>query len=145
MSGHGGAAFILDVAEVSAGPVTVDLQTQDPISGNWATAQSNIFAGAGTALGTFYANVGGVGVDVTARLVVTVAADSMTASMAGILKPSLAGTIAGPTVFLGNADVNTTIGFPLLAGQRETIYLRENTPLFGIATALTNVRLFELQ
>lgn len=145
VAGHGAAAFIMNVTEVSAGPVTVDLQTQDPISGNWATVQSDIFSGAGTGLGTFYANVGAIGIDENARLLVTVAADTMTASIAAMLKPALAGTISGPTVFLGSADVNTTIGFPLLSGQRETIYLRENTPLFGIAVAVTNLRLFELQ
>jgi hypothetical protein len=145
VSGHGGAAFIMNVTEVSAGPVTVDLQTQDPISGNWATAQSDIFSGAGTATGTFYANVGGIGIDENARLLVTVAGDTMTASIAAILKPQLSGTISGPTVFLGNSDVNTTVGFPLLGGQREVFYLKENTPLFGVAVASTNVRVFELQ
>lgn len=144
VAGHGGAAFILNITEASAGPVSIDLQTLDPISGNWATAQSDIFAGA-AAIGTYYANVGGIGIDENARLVVTVAGDSMTASIAAILKPALAGTVAGPSIFLGNEDVTTTLGFPLLSGQKETLYLKENTPLFGIAAAPTNLRLFELQ
>lgn len=144
VAGHGGAAFIMNVTEASAGPVSVDLQTQDPISGNWATAQSNIFGGA-SALGTYYANVGGIGIDDQARLVVTVAGDSMTASIAAILKPALAGTIAGPTVFLGNEDVTTVLGYPLLSGQKEVWYLKENTPMFGIAVAPVTINLFELQ
>jgi hypothetical protein len=147
VSGHGGAAFILNVTEASAGLGSVDLQTQDPISGNWATAQADIFNfGPGPiAVGTYYANAGIVGIDQNARLVVTVGGDTMTGSIAAMLKPALAGTISGPTIFLGGPDVNTTIGYPLLAGQKETIYLKENTPLFGIAVATTNLRLFELQ
>lgn len=144
VSGHGGATFIMNVTEASAGPVTVDLQTQDPISGNWATVQSDIFSGA-SAVGTYAAPVGAIGIDQFARLVVTVAGDTMTASLAAMLKPQLAGTIAGPTVFLGNQDVNTTIGFPLLGGGKETFYLKENTPLYGVAVAATDIRLFELQ
>ena len=144
VSAHGGASFVLNITEATAGPMAVDLQTQDPISGNWATAQSDIFGGV-VGIGTYYANVGPIGIDQNARLVVTVAGDSFTGSIAAMLKPQLAGTVSGPAVFLGNNDVNTTIGLPLLAGQRETIYLKENTPLFGIAVAATNVRLFELQ
>jgi hypothetical protein len=145
VSGHGGAAFFFDVTEASAGATTVDLQTQDPVSGLWATAQSDIFGGAGTATGTFYANVGEIGIDQNARLLVTVTGDTLTGSIGAILKPSLAGTISGPTIFLGNENVTLTLGFPLLAGQKETIYLKENTPLYGIAVAATDLRLFELQ
>ncbi len=144
VSGHGAAAFILNITEASAGPVVVSLQTLDPISGNWAIAQTDIFSGA-LAIGTYYANVGPIGIDDQARIRVEVIGDSMTGSIAAILKPALAGTIAGPTIFLGNEDVNATIGFPLLSGQKETFYLRENTPLYGVAAAATVVNLFELQ
>lgn len=144
VAGHGGATFTMNVTEASAGPVTVDLQTQDPISSNWATVQSDIFSGA-SAVGTYAAPVGGIGIDQNARLVVTVAGDSMTASIAAMLKPALSGTISGPTIFLGDQNVTTTIGFPLLSGQKETLYLKENTPLYGVAIAATELRLFELQ
>lgn len=144
VSGHGGAAFIMDITEPSAGPVSVNLQSQDPLTGNWATAQTDIFSGART-IGTFYANVGALGIDQMMRLQMVVAGDTMDASVSAILKPSLAGTIAGPTIFLGNSDVNTTIGFPLLSGSRETWYLRENTPIYAIAVASTPLNLFELQ
>lgn len=144
VSGHGGATFILNITEATAGPMTVDLQTQDPISGNWATVQSDLFSGV-VAIGTYAAPVGTIGIDQNARLVVTVAGDTFTGSISAILKPQLSGSVAGATVFIGNNDVNTTIGFPVLGGQREVFYLRENTPLFGIAVAPTEVRLFELQ
>lgn len=144
VAGHGGAAFFLNVTEASAGPVTVDVQSQDPVTGNWANTQLDIFAGA-SALGIFYANIGSLGVDQNLRLAVNVAGDSMTASIGAVLKPALAGTVAGPTIFLGGPDVTTTIGYPLLGGQKEVLFLKENTPLFGIAAAATNLRLFELQ
>lgn len=144
VSGHGAATFIMDITEGSAGPVTVALQTQDPISGNWVTAQGDIFGGA-AAIGTYFAHVGAIGIDNNARLQVAVAGDTMTASIAAILKPALAGTIAGPTIFMGNEDVTTVLGYPLLSGQKDTWYLKENTPLFGIAVAVTELRLFELQ
>jgi len=147
VSAHGGAAFYMDVTEASAGPVSVNLQTQDPVSGNWVTAQGDIFQfGPGAApIGTYYANVGIIGIDRNARLQVDVAGDSLTASLSAILKPGVAGTISGPTVFLGGPDVNTTIGFPLLSGKDETFYLKENTALYAIAVAATNINLFELQ
>lgn len=144
VAAHGGAAFIFNVTEATAGPFTVNLQTLDPISGNWATAQSDIFSGA-IAVGTYYANVGAVGIDDIARLNVVNSADSLTGSIAAILKPALAGTVAGPAVFLGGENVNTTIGYPLLGGSSETFFLKENTALYAVAVAATNVNLFELQ
>jgi len=144
VSGHGGAAFFFNVTELSAGVVTVDLQSQDPLSGNWTTVQSDIFSGA-AAVGTYYANVGGLGIDQNARLVVTVAGDTLTGSISATLKPALAGNVSGGAIFIGGPDVNTTIGFPILAGTRETFYLKENTALFGVAVATTALNLFELQ
>lgn len=146
VSGHGTAAFFLDVTEATA-QLTIDLQTQDPVSGNWAAGQRDIFGfgGGPAAIGTYYANCGPIGVDQNARLSVVVAGDTMTASIGAVLKPALAGTIAGPTVFLGNENVTTTLGFPLLSGQKEVFYLKENTPLYGVAVAGVDVNLFELQ
>jgi hypothetical protein len=144
VSAHGGAAFILNITEATAGPMTVNLQTQDPISGNWATAQADIFSGA-IALGTYYANVGIIGIDQQARLSISTAGDTFTGSIAAILKPALAGTIAGPTVFMGGQDVTIVLGYPLLSGNIETILLRENTPLWAVAAADTNIFVFEMQ
>lgn len=149
VSAHGGAAFYMDVTEASAGPVSVDLQTQDPVSLNWATAQADIFqfggGGGAAAIGTYYANAGIIGIDQQARFQVNVAGDSLTASLGAVLKPGVAGAVSGPTIFLGGEDVNTTIGFPLLSGGRDVFYLKENTAIFGIAAAATNVNIFELQ
>jgi hypothetical protein len=124
-----------------------NLETQDPISGNWAIAQSDIFqfGGGGAANGTYYANVGGIGVDDQMRISAVVDGDSMTCSLACILKPAISATIAGATAFIGGPDVNTTIGFPILSGTRETFYLKENTAIYGIATGALTLNVFELQ
>lgn len=147
VSGHGGAAFFMNVTEASAGNGSVDLQTQDPLSGNWVTSQSDIFGfGPGPiAIGTYYANVGALGIDQNARLVVTIAGDTATGSISATLKPALAGNVSGGAVFIGGPDVNTTIGFPILSGQREVVYLKENTSIYGVAVATTTLNLFELQ
>lgn len=148
VSGYGTARFFLDVTEASAGPNTsFDLQTQDPVSGNWATAQKDIFqfGGAGAAVGTYYANVGGIGVDTQMRIAAIVDGDTMTCSLGMVLKPALAATIAGASVFLGGPDVNTTIGYPILSGSKESFYLKENTAIYGVATGSTTLNVFELQ
>lgn len=146
VAGHGGAAFYLNITASTAVSFTVDLETQDPVTGLWAVAQSDIFGGAvAVTPQPIYANVGGLGIDQNARLTGLAVGGDVTGSIGAVLKPALAGTIAGPTIFLGNEDVNTTIGYPLLGGQKDVWYLRENTPLYGIAVATTNLRLFELQ
>lgn len=149
VSAHLGARFILDVTEASSGPSQFDLQTQDPISGNWATAQYDIFqfssSGGSIPIGTYYADCGEIGIDNFCRIQANVTTDSLTGSLAAILKPSAAASVAGPTIFLGGPDVNLVIGYPILSGTRETWYLKENTAIYGVAIAPTELRLFELQ
>jgi hypothetical protein len=147
VSAFGGAVYMLNVTEATAGLTNVALQSQDPISGNWVTVQNDIFGfGVGpAAVGTYHANVGAQGTDSQARLLVTVTGDTMTGSISAQLKPALAATFAGSAIFLGNEDVNTTIGYPLLSGGKEVLYMKENTPLFAIAVASTTLNIFELQ
>ena len=148
VGGYETARFLLNVTEPSAGALTsFNLETQDPISGNWAIAQADIFqfGGGGVANGTYYANVGGIGVDDQMRISAVVDGDTMTCSLACILKPAISATIAGATAFIGGPDVNTTIGFPVLSGTRETFYLKENTAIYGVATGALTLNVFELQ
>lgn len=144
VSAHGGAAFFLDITEATAGPMTVDLQSQDPISGNWVTVQADLFSGV-VGIGTYYANAGINGIDSQARLQVTVATDTFTGSLGAILKPALSAAVSSPTVFIGGPDVNTTIGLPLISGVRESFWLKENTALFGISSVAGQINVFELQ
>jgi len=148
VSAHLGARFILNVTEENAGGNTsFNLQTQDPISGNWADAQTDIFqfGGSPVPVGTYYANVGEIGVDNDMRIQAVVGGDTMTVSLAAMLKPGVSGSSSGPTVFIGGPDVNTTIGFPILSGTKETFYLRENTAIYAVAVDPTQLRIFELQ
>jgi len=143
VSGFRSARFFLNITG-AGGTVQVDAQTQDPVSGAWANSQIDLF-GVPSVAGCYYASIGDLGVDSNLRLVVTVVGAAVTGSIGGVLKEAYGATIAGPTVFLGGDSVNLTTGFPVLSGQREVFYLKENTPLYGLAAANTNVNLFELQ
>ena len=143
VAGFRSARIFLNITG-AGGTVQVDAQTQDPVSSAWANSQIDLF-GVPTAAGCYYASIGDLGVDNNLRLVVTVVGAAVTGSIGVVLKEAYGATIAGPTVFLGGDSVNLTTGFPILSGSREIFYLKENTPLYGIATANTNVNLFELQ
>lgn len=143
VGGYRSARLFLNITG-AGGTFVVDAQTQDPVSGLWATSQADIFGGS-AGVGTYYANIGDLGVDNNLRLLVTVVGANVTASIGAVLKEAYGATIAGPTIFLGGDSVNLTTGFPVLSGQREVFYLKENTPLYGIAVAAVNVNLFELQ
>lgn len=143
------ARAFLDVTVQAAGAtLLVDLQTRDPDTLNFATAQADIFAGS-AAVGTYYANLGQTGVDLIARFRAVVGVNNLTFSMSVILKEGVPveGTVPSSTIFLGPRDLNTATGYPLLPGQKETFFLKENTPLFGIVTAPgpVTIRVFELQ
>ncbi len=145
------AAFFIDVTVFGAGSlIAVDLQTQDPVTNNWATAQANIFpAAAITAVGTYYANVGNVGIDLNMRLVANLTVAGSTFSIGYMLKDGLPGSSSGlaRTIYLGDANVNATTGFPLLEGQTLSKFFRPNTTLFAVSavSAGTELRVFDLQ
>ena len=117
------------------GPVTFDLQTLDPVDGTtWITTQT-IFSLAAT--GNAYVNVGDLGIDVDARILVTVpAGTTITFTMGFILKDGLEGTSAGATqtIFLGGAGVNPASGFPLLAGKDRSYYFEENVSMYAVTS-----------
>jgi len=118
-----------------AGPVTFDLQTLDPVDGTtWITTQT-IFSL--TATGNAYVNVGDLGIDVDARIFVTVPiGTTITFTMGFILKDGLEGTSAGATqtIFLGGAGVSPVSGFPLLAGKDRSYYFEENVAMYAVTS-----------
>jgi hypothetical protein len=129
-----------------AGPVTFDLQTLHPVDGTtWITSQT-IFSL--TATGTAYVNVGELGIDVDARILVTVpAATTITFDMGFILKDGLEGTSAGATqtIFLGGAGVSAVSGFPLLAGKEKPFYFEENVAMYAVTSGPSlDMNIFEL-
>jgi hypothetical protein len=134
------------VFNAGAGPVTFDLQTLDPVDGvTWITVQT-IFSLVAT--GNVYANVGTLGIDVDARIFVTVpAATTITFDMGFILKDGLEGTSAGATqtIFLGGAGVSPVSGYPLLAGKERPFYFEENVTLFAVTSGPSlDMNIFEL-
>jgi len=123
------------VFNAGVGPVTFDLQTLDPVDGTtWITVQT-IFSL--TATGNAYVNIGTLGIDVDARILVTVpAATTITFDMGFILKDGLEGTSAGATqtIFLGGAGVSPNSGFPLLAGKDRAYYFEENVAMYAVTS-----------
>ncbi len=151
VSGVDDARVFLDITAVVGAPtLLIRAESQDPLTGNWATAQNDIFAfigPGGAVVGTFYLNLGKIGVDRNIRLVavVTGAGTSVTFSVSGLLKGTSL-TPVGTTVYLGPPSVNTTMGFPILPGAKEVLYLRRNVTLWAItATETLTLKVFELQ
>ncbi len=143
------AAFFADVTVFGAGSlIAVDLQTQDPLSGNWATAQADIFpAAAITAVGTYYANVGNVGVDVNMRLRASLTVAGSTFSVGYMLKDGLPGSASGiaRTIYLGDINVTVGQGYSLLEGQSLTKWFRQNTRLYAVSGVSAGVTINVLE
>lgn len=136
-------AFLDVTANAGGGTLVVNAQTRDPVSGNWATSQADIFAGA-AAVGTYQANLGQIGIDDQVRLVATVAVAAVTFSASGFLKGSTA-TPQGSTIYLGDSNVTSVFGYPILLGQREFFFLDDNVDLYAISPNALTIKVFQLQ
>ncbi len=145
VSGVDTARFFLDVTVQAAGAtLVVNAQTQDPLTLNWATSQADIFGGS-AAVGTYYANVGPLGVDRQLRLQAVVAVNNETFSVSGLLKGATA-TPSGSTVYIGDSNVTALIGYPILPAQREYFWLWDNVELYAISpTEPMTLKIFQLQ
>jgi hypothetical protein len=123
------------VFNAGAGPVSFDLQTLDPVDGTtWITVQTIFNL---TATGNAYVNIGTLGIDVDARILVTVpVGTTITFDMGFVLKDGLEGTSAGATqtIFLGGAGVSPNSGFPLLAGKDRSYYFEENVAMYAVTS-----------
>ena len=139
------ARMFLDVTVLAAGgTLIVNAQTQDPLTGNWATSQTDIFTGS-VAVGTYYASLGQLGVDQTIRLQAVVGVNNVTFSVSGLLKGGGTAPV-GTTVYIGNSDVNTTIGYAMLPAQREYWWLDQNVSLYAISPINPMVmKVFQMQ
>lgn len=137
--------IFLDVTVQGAGAtLIVNAQTQDPLTGNWANSQLDIFGGAAAA-GTYYASIGSLGVDKNIRLQATVGIGNETFSISGLFKGGIT-TPVGSTVYLGGPDVNPLFGYPILPGDKLPIFLLENVGLFAItSTNILSLKIFQLQ
>lgn len=142
--------FFLDISANNGAPsVKIDVQSQDPISLNWATAQGDIFS-APTAVGTYYANIGNLGVDSNLRLKATLTGVvSSTFSVGYILKDGLPGSSSGlaNTVYLGGPGVTSVSGYSLFEGAEFKYFFLANAELWAssLVAAGVNLQIFELQ
>lgn len=141
--------LFLNVTAVGGTLPTLDIFTQapDPVSGNWTDVQNIWTAITGT--GTYYVNIGNLGVtdSLAIRWVLGGTLPSFTFSVGYVVKEGLpgTGTGVGKGIYFGTiSNINTGAGFPLLEGQKEKVYLREDTELWGVAAATTTLNIFEL-
>jgi hypothetical protein len=137
--------FVEATFGAGAGPVTFDLQTLNPATGNYITSQT-IFSL--TATGNAYADVGTLGVDTDLQMFVTVPlGTTITFSVGYVLKDGLEGTSAGAsqTIFLGQAGVNPSAGYPLLNGKEKQFYFKQNVNLYAVTSGPSLIlNIFEL-
>lgn len=138
--------FLTSTLGAGVGPVTFDLQTRDPVTGAYITSQT-LFSVGGTPLNA-YTDVGTNGIDVDAKVLVTVpAGTTITFTLGYVLKDGLADTSSGSsqTIFVGGAGVSPTSGFPILAGKDRAFYFMENVSLYAVtAGAQLDMNIFEL-
>lgn len=140
------AKFFLEITFVAgAGPVTFDVQSKNPVTGTFLTAQT-IWSPVAT--GTDYADVGTLGVDTDLQMLVTVpGGTTVTFSVGFVLKDGLQGTSTGiaQTVFIGSGSgISPVSAYPLLSGQEKQFYLTENVQLYAVTLGPTlNINIFE--
>ena len=141
--------LFLDISASGGGTVEIDIKSQDPVSNNWVVTQSDIF-NAPSAIETYYADLGALGLDNSFAIDFTIGAGGdSTFSIGFVLKDGLNGTSSGlsNTIYLGSADVKVATGLPLLEGQKEKLWARDNTTLYAVSAVSggTDISVFELQ
>ena len=140
---HRTSRFFLDIT-ISPATLQVNIQSRDPQTLNWATVQTDIFGGV-IAVGTYYATIGEIGTDdfIRAQVIQTGAGANWSLTM--VNKEAFGAIVSAPGIFLGNANVTPTIGYPILGGQEKRFWLMDNTPLYGVALAASELKVFQLQ
>lgn len=131
---------------ITAPPATlsVNIQSRDPQTLNWATVQTDIFGGV-VAAGTYYANIGEIGTDDFIRAEVVQTGAGANWSLTMVNKEAFGSVVTGVAIFIGNANVIPGFGYPILGGQEKRFWLQDNTPLFAVAQVATELRVFQLQ
>lgn len=139
-----GKLFFGVTFNVGAGPVTIDIQTLDPVTGQLFISQTLSLG----ATGNVYANLGTLGVDTDLSVLVTVPVGTTITITAGfVLKDGLDGTSAGvtQTIFMGQAGVSTVAGYPILSGKERSFYIMENVQIFAVTAGPSlSLNVFEL-
>lgn len=139
--------LFLSITGGTGGVVNVNAQTQDPVSGNWATAQTDVFSSP-SATGTYYANLGSLGIDEDFAIAWDVsAAGTSTFSIGYVLKDTTVAFGTANAIFLGGPDVTTSAGFSLLEGKDFKFFMRPNAELWAVSNSAEGLtlKIFELQ
>jgi hypothetical protein len=125
--------------------VTVDLQTKNPATGNYITAQT-IFSV--TANSNIYADLGTLGIDTDFQLVVIVpAATTVVVSLGYVLKDGLEGTSSGTsqTIYVGSSGVSPNSGYPILNGNEKEWFVLQNSSIYAVSSGSNlTLNVFEL-
>lgn len=139
--------LFLNISATGGGVVVVNTQSEDPVSSNYATTQNDIF-GSQSAVGTYYADIGELGVDTDFAISWSVsAAGTSTFSVGYVLKDGVGGSGAGlsQAIYLGGSNsVRVGNGSPIPEGQERSFFLRANTELWAVSEVSVNVQVFEL-
>lgn len=137
--------FVNATFTAGAGPVTIDIQTLDPITGTVLFISQTLSL---IATGKTYVDLGTLGVDTDLSVLVTVpAGTTITIAIGFVLKDGLDGTSAGvtQTIFMGGSGVTSTAGYPLLSGKERSFYLMENVQLYAVTAGPSlSMNIFEL-
>jgi len=140
----------LDISVSGGGTIVINTQTKDPVSGLWANSQNDIFSSP-TAVGTYYAGIGSLGIATDFAISWVVSAGSSTFSLGYVLKDGIMGSSTGlaRTIYLGaNSGLTSgsnSPGFPLMEGDRWGIFVKENTEIWCIAQTTLNLNIIEMQ
>lgn len=139
--------LFLSITASTGGVVNVNAQTKDPVSGNWATSQTDVF-NSPSATGTYYENLGSLGVDEDFAISWDVsAAGNSTFSIGYVLKDTTVAFGTANAIFLGQQDVTTTAGYSLLEGENFRFFMKPNAELWAVSNSAAGLtlRVFELQ
>ena len=126
--------------------ITVNARTRDPLSLSWATSQADVFS-LPSAVGTYYANLGSLGIDLSFAVSWTIGAGTPTWSLAYLLKDGLPGSGAGAaqTLYLSGSDaVNSVSGFALLEGSERSFFVPRDTEIWVVSTGSVTLKILEL-
>lgn len=142
--------LFLDISVSGGGTINISAQALDSISSNWANSQNDLFSSP-SAVGTYYAGIGTMGVVTDFAASWVVSAGSSTFSLGYVLKDGILGTAAGASriIYIGaNSGITAganSAGFPLLEGDRWVTFCKENTEIWGIAEASLSLAIVEMQ
>ena len=136
------------------GSWSVFVQAKDPVTGDWADTQKLFDTDdadiADLANAPHYSYIGPLGVPTSIRFrFVEDASGGLTYSL-GIVRKKNVGSLdistgLPRTIYIGNAGVTTTSGYPILERDEKFFVVDQNVALYGIAQTVTDLKIFQLE